>query len=273
MQSNPRRPALKQSLKSFVRLAGAFLAAALLYLPYADSARSADHETKIALGKESIFFELNHTDGDLGIHILIDGKAWKTLKIEDPSKGTMLEIEVVGSLRMQGLTELFSESAEPPFDELPPDEFFARFPEGEYKITGKTIEDEQLEGSAELTHVMPAPPGNVLVSGVAAAKDCDEGPIPSVRVPVTISWDPVSGSHPTIGKTAPVEIVNYEVVVSREGPTSMEISVDIPPGTKQFEVPERLTDIDAGDEFKFEIVVKEASGNQTVFESCFNLKR
>ncbi len=34
--------------------------------------------------ESDIYFELNDTDGDLGIHALIDGDAWRTLVIEDP---------------------------------------------------------------------------------------------------------------------------------------------------------------------------------------------
>ncbi len=37
-------------------------------------------------------------------------------------------------------------------------------------------------------------------------------------------------------------------------------------------VPASFIAMDDGDGFKFEIVVREASGNQTVFESCFKVK-
>ena len=75
----------------------------------------------------NLFFELNNTDGDLGIHALIDGEAWKKLKIEDPRGRKMLDIRVKGRLKRQGLTEIFFESAEPTFDELDPQDFFRRF--------------------------------------------------------------------------------------------------------------------------------------------------
>ena len=63
-----------------------------------------------------------------------------------------------GACGRQGLTEIFFESAEPTFDELSPEEFFRRFPEGDYEIEGITLEGEELESEVELTHVMPAPP-------------------------------------------------------------------------------------------------------------------
>jgi hypothetical protein len=40
----------------------------------------------------SIYFELNNTDGDLGIHALIDGDAWKYLRIENPRGGNLLHV-------------------------------------------------------------------------------------------------------------------------------------------------------------------------------------
>ena len=79
-----------------------------------------DHDDgdEIPFDVAEVFFELNNTDGDLGIHALIDGDPWKRLYIEDPRDRKMLNIYVRGRLRRQGLTELFFESAEPPFDEL-----------------------------------------------------------------------------------------------------------------------------------------------------------
>lgn len=272
-RSGARKPTFKQSLQAPVRLSGALLAAVLVQAVYTDGAQAADKEKTVAFTKENVFFELNHTDGDLGIHVLVDGDGWKELKIEDPNEDKILDIEVKGRLKKQGLTELFSESAEPSFDDLPPKKFFARFPEGTYRIKGETIDGKKMRGSAELTHVMPAPPGNIRVSGMALAKDCDKGPIPAAGKPVVISWDSVTQSHPDLGKKGSVKVVNYQVVVSREEPTSLSFSVDVPPATKQFEIPKDFIALDSGDGFKFEIVVKEASGNQTVLESCFQVKK
>lgn len=46
-----------------------------------------------------LFFELNNTDGDLGIHAEIDGDPWKPLDIEDPSQRHILDIVASGRLR------------------------------------------------------------------------------------------------------------------------------------------------------------------------------
>ena len=85
------------------------------------------HDDEIPFDEAELFFELNNTDGDLGIHALIDGEAWKKLEIEDSREREILKVSVRGRLRRQGLTEIFFESAEPTFDELSPEDFFRRF--------------------------------------------------------------------------------------------------------------------------------------------------
>ena len=218
----------------------------------------------------SVFFELNHTDGDLGIHALIDGEPWKRMAIDGPSDDAHLKVKVKGRLKKQGLTEIFFESAEPTFDELSPEDFFDRFPEGDYEVSGRTLEGDDVESTSLVTHLLPAPPGNVQISGEAAAEDCDADPLPAVGDPVVISWDPVVLSHPDLGRrNEPIEVVHYQVVVEREEPTPLVLSVELPPGVTSFEVPASF--IALGEEFKFEILVREASGNQTAIESCFEI--
>lgn len=136
--------------------------AGALALAITPAATMADEPFSVA----NIFFELNNTDGDLGIHALIDGDPWKRLKIEDTNERDMLNIHLRGHLRRQGLTELFFESAEPPFEigeadevTLAPEEFFARFPEGE-EVSGITLGGDELESTEIITHLMPAPPSH-----------------------------------------------------------------------------------------------------------------
>ena len=102
-----------------------------------------EEEDAIPYDEAELFFELNNTDGDLGIHALIDGDAWKKLKIKNSDGKSLLKIEAKGRLRAQGLTEIFFESAEPTFDELDPADFFLRFPVGEYVISGKTVDGDE----------------------------------------------------------------------------------------------------------------------------------
>jgi len=236
-----------------------------------------DDDDDIPFDEAELFFELNNTDGDLGIHALIDGDAWRELEIEDPRGREMLDIQVKGRLQKQGLTEIFFESAEPTFDELSPKKFFRRFPEGIYEIEGETLEGAELESKAELTHVMPAPPVPT-VNGEPMAVQCDEEEpgfdAPEVSAPVTIAWDPVTMSHPDLGVDPPVPVTihNYEVVVEVELEVGGEefnsvFSVILPPGVTSFTVPEEF--ISLGDEFKYEVLAREESFNQTAVESCF----
>ena len=240
-------------------------------------------------GEAHIFFELNNTDGDLGIHALIDGEGWKELRIDGPpamgAEAELLNVMVEGRLQDQGLTEFFFESAEPPFDELSPDDFFDRFPEGTYTIGGITLEDVELESTVDISHVMPAPPV-VYVNGQLAAEDCDAEELPVLRryMPVFISWDPVTMSHPDaegggagIQPPVPVTVHNYEVVVEIDE-TPWKTSTILPPDETSFRVPSELLalaefDEDGEAEIKFEVLVRANNYNQTAIESCFTIKK
>jgi hypothetical protein len=213
-----------------------------------------------------LFFELNDTDGDLGIHASIDGGPYVQLEIEDPNERRILLISALGRLARQGLTQLFLESAEPPFDELAPEEFFRRFPEGKYEIEARTHAGEEIEATVRLSHVLAAPVGNVTVNGEPAAADCDTVPLPSVSEPVSIDWDPVTTSHPEIGKAGPVEIVRYQFFVEQG---AVKLAVDLPPTVTEFQVPSSITAL--GGTFKFEIIARTATGNNTAIETCYTV--
>lgn len=231
-----------------------------------------DDGDEIRFDEANVFIELNDTDGDLGFHALIDGDPWKRLEIEDPDERELLFVRLTSRLRKQGLTEFFFESAEPTFDELSPEEFFDRFPEGEYELSGRTLDGEELESTAEFTHLVPAPVDGVTVDGEPAAADCD-AKLPKVDAgqSVKIDWDPVTESHPDLGRTGePIDVVQYQLVVEREEPTLLVLSVDLPPDQTNFKIPKEF--IGLGDEFKFEILTREESGNQTAVESCFEVK-
>jgi hypothetical protein len=115
-----------------------------------------------------------------------------------------------------------------------------------------------------LSHVLAAPPENILLSGTLEAERCDADPLPIVSAPVIIDWDPVTESHPDIGKRGPIKVSRYQLFVEREG---VKMSLDLPPTVTEFEVPN-----DLGKDFKFEIIVRTASGNNTAVERCFRLQ-
>ena len=136
-------------------VAGIAASVALAYVP---SGWADEHDEGPEFEVAEVFTELNDTDGDLGLHALIDGDEWILLKIRDPDGRRVLKVKARGSVGEQGLTEFFFESAEPTFDELTPVEFFERFPEGEYELEGTSVDGEEMEAETEFTHVVPAPP-------------------------------------------------------------------------------------------------------------------
>ena len=229
-----------------------------------------EEEEETPFDEAFVFFELNNTDGDLGIHAKIDGDEWKRLEMEDPNDRRMMKVFVTGRLRRQGITEFFFESAEPTFDELDPRIFFKRFPEGTYEVEGITLDGEELESETEVTHLIPAQP-EPTVNGMPYVTDCDEGELPvfGPDEDVVLAWAPVTSSHPTLGRTnEPINVVNYEVVVEIDE-TPFKVSAILPPDVTEFEVPEEILGL--SDEIKYEILVREESYNQTAVESCFEV--
>jgi hypothetical protein len=102
-----------------------------------------------------------------------------------------------------------------------------------------------------------------------------------VSAPVTIAWPPVTMSHPDpegggagVQPPIPVTIINYEVVIEVEFEVDGEeftsvFSVILPPDARSMTVPEEFLEL--GDEFKYEVLAREESHNQTAVESCFVL--
>jgi hypothetical protein len=222
-----------------------------------------------------LYLELNDTDGDLGIHGLIDGDAWKSLEIEGPGDLELMNVWLRTRLRQQGLTEFFFESAEPPFDELSPAAFLGRFRQGIYEIEATTLDGVEFEEEVRLSHVLAGPPDKVWVNGKRAAPSCDAD-LPVVSPPVTINWTPVTMSHPNIGTpNVAVTVKQYQFVceIEREGrdPEELVFSVDLPRGRTQFTCPAEFTSLSDG-EVKYEIITKLSNNNQTAVESCFELE-
>ncbi len=235
-----------------------------------------DEEDELEFDVAEVFFELNNTDGDLGIHALIDGEPWKRLAIEDHRERKIMKVNARGRLRRQGITEIFFESAEPTFDELPAEAFFSRFPQGTYEVEGRTLDGQEIESETEITHAMPAPP-EPTVNG-EFSDDCDAD-VPGVSAPVVISWPAVTTTHPELGDpqgSDDITIVNYQVVVEADIIIDDEefttiFSAIVPPDVTSMTIPDEF--LAQGDgEFKYEVLAREESYNQTAVESCFELE-
>src|SRR3990172_12474658 len=136
------------------------------------------------LSAAKIIFETNATAGDTGIQVFLDGEPWKNVMIINPDGLQIFEVQGQGGLEGLegfGLTELFSESNEPPFEEVPLAEVLAMFPAGKYRFEGTTVEGASLKSMATLSHVIPC--GPEVVSPAEGAM---------VNQPVVIDWEKVT---------------------------------------------------------------------------------
>jgi len=237
-----------------------------------------DEEEELEFEEAGLFFELNDTDGDLGLQGFVDGEAWKSLEIEGPegrNEQVLMSIWLRNSLRRQGLTEFSFESDEPGFDELSPAQFFRRFPQGLYEIEGITLDGQEIEAEIRLSHVLAAPPATITVNGMPQAPNCDSDELPEVSGPVTIDWSPVTRSHPTIGTpNVDVRVMQYQFVgeIERDGvPEEVVFSVDLPRWVTQYTLPREFTRLSTDGEVKYEIITKLSNGNLTAVESCFEI--
>ena len=219
---------------------------------YVGSAQA--HKEVIEFSDSRIIIEVNATDGDSGIQMFVDGEGWDSLIVFDPNWRRVLRVRGTGGVGETGLTELFFESAEPGFDDLPLEEFLDRFPEGTYRFFGASVEGDWLFGTGELTHNLPA--GPVLVS---PGED-------SVVAPgaLTVMWDPVITRFG--GGPLDSEIVAYQVIVEQEDPLRV-FSADLTPDKTSIVIPASF--MLPGAEYKYEVLAIEESGNQTLSESAF----
>ena len=204
------------------------------------------------------FIEINATDGDAGAQLLLDGEQWTRLEIEDPDGKEILDMKTKRSVRMQGLTEFFFETAEPSFAEQSLAEFFALFPEGEYEFDGELRDGGEICATAEFSHNLPgAPDTNAELDGYGN---------------LVISWEEADGSfdHPG-APVREIEVESYEVVAEvLDG--DVDFHMVMPAEATQVTLPpEFLDDTESGDVVKYEVLCKEETGNQTITEATFTL--
>lgn len=204
-----------------------------------------------------IILEVNATAQDGGIQIFVDGTEWNRLEVFDPAGQKIFDVFGSFSVGVTGVTELFFESAEPSFQQLPLSELLLRFPQGKYRFEGVTVDGARLAGVATLSHSIPAGPRVVApVEGATLASN----------QPVVIDWDPVL--QPLSGTNSPVVIGGYQVIVERVKPKPLiAFNVTLPASVTRVTVPAEF--LQAGAEYKFEVLAIEQSGNQTITESSF----
>jgi hypothetical protein len=137
------------------------------------------------------------------------------------------------------------------------------FPEGEYVFTTAPIDGGMEVCTAELTHDIPC------------------GPVVSARVigrsKVIISWDPVTqivdteatdGTDGTaivcVDPDEPLVIEGYEVILEGE---DTEFNFKLAGDVTELELRQDI--LEAGIDYKFEVLAIEESGNQSITEAFF----
>jgi len=192
-----------------------------------------------------IIIEFNSTDQDVGIQLSIDAEAWKTVSVLDPNGNKIFTANPKGAFKPFGGSELFLEGDEPSLDDVPLDEFLAKFPEGTYTFIGTSPDGETLKSTATFSHKIPD--GPTIIS-------------PAVLDPAhaVIAWNPVT-------TPAGIDIVAYEVVIEQDDFHVFDIKV---PGTTTSVTvsPEFLQ---PGTEYGFEVLAIDKSGNQTITSTSF----
>ena len=205
----------------------------------------------LRLAAATLIIEVNGTDGDAGLQFFLDGDPWNSMAISDPSGRVIVDVDAEGRLKDWGLTELFSESNEPPFSEVPLAEFKARFPKGKYTFVGETIEGERLVGTARLSHDIPDPPE--IISPADGA---------------TVDRDAVVARWQAPPEPPGIDIVGYRVIATREDPLRV-YQVELPASARRVPIPAAFLQSDT--EYELEIQAIEESGNWTFATSFFSV--
>jgi hypothetical protein len=206
----------------------------------------------LRLDDATMIIEVNSTDGDAGLQVFLDGEPWSEMAVFAPNGRKILDVDATARLNRFGLTELFSESHEPEFSELPLNKFKRRFPAGRYTFRGTTVEGRRLVGKARFSHTTPAGPE---ITSPAAGTTVPEAD-------VAARWN--AGRQP-----AGVNIVGYRAIVERENPLRV-FNADLPASVTSVTIPAEF--LEPGIEYKLEVQAIEKSGNQTISEISFTVR-
>jgi len=248
-----------------VAVSAALLAAGMAAIGHADTASQRDPANPnrgqvVKIADARLKFEINATDLDGGIQVFLDADQWKRMSIFDPDGRRIFTTITDGVMAKQGGTELFLESAEPSFDDMPLDQLLERWPAGRYAFRGVGLNGERLEGAAVLTHDLPD--GPVLVSPIEG----DEAQDPDRTV---VRWHNVA---PPNGSP----IIGYQVLVVEPdtGIRSLpDVTLDVmmPPTARRLRVPPGF--LKPRTEYEWEVLAIERGGNQTLSSSTFVTSR
>ncbi|MEJ7583400.1 MAG: hypothetical protein WKF43_04775 [Acidimicrobiales bacterium] len=142
----------------------------------------------------------------------------------------------------------------------------AAFPEGLYKVRGRSFDGTVLVGSAKFTHDVPAPP---TITAPALAEEPEHPGKPVPRRGLVIDWERVTRTV----DGAPVDISGYEVIVTKEdhddphGFSQPTYDVHVPAAVTALSVAPEFLEADTV--YELEVLALEESGNQTISAGFF----
>lgn len=229
------------------------LVAAVVLTAVAIALTAASSQTTVVEFKRAqMRVEVNATDGDAGLQIDLDHEPWRWISVRRPDGQKILDVQNRGVLKDFGLTELFTESSEPPFDEFPLDEFKKLFPAGNYTFEGLTIDGIKMKSTVTLTHDFPA--GPEITSPSEGSTVSSDG--------LVVRWNPVT-------EPAGINVVAYQILVINDLDPQKTFSATVPSAIHQMAIPADFLALAGA--YKVEVLAIEVSGNQTLSEVAFNI--
>lgn len=233
-----------------------FAAAFIVSSPLAQAAGDA------RLKQAKVIIEHNATDNDTGFQAFVDADGWEKLEIIGP-KGLVAEFtgrDAVGEL---GMTELFFESVEPENAKMPIAELLAKMPAGDYEFRGTASklggQSGVMIGKALLTHVIPA--------GVKLIEPAEDATVPLADL--KMRWE---GTGKALDGSD-IKLISYQLIVEKNEEPHVNmigkrgLSMHLPASVTEMTVPAAV--LEAGAEYKWEVLAIEESGNQTLTEGTF----
>lgn len=221
----------------------------------------------------NIHFETNASACDMGIQISFDTDGITEGWVEGPNEQVVYSFRAADGMEdTHDQTEGFQERVEPPIvdletalgcepatDAISLSHLFAAWPAGTYEFEGRSGAVE-FEGSAKLTHKIPAGPE------ITAPQD---GAVVPHDANLLMKWKKVTG--PILPKLGPVEIVGYHVVVVDvtapvlpPGKLKTALDADLSKAETTFLVPKQY--LEPNRIYEFEVLATEKGGNQTITE-------
>ena len=189
----------------------------------------------------TIRFEQNVTDKDVEVVFEINGEddSLSRLRVLGPDGRTVADVTAPAATL--GLKQFVFESPEPRDTAA----LKAAYPEGKYRFEGTTVGGEELEGTCNLSHSLPA--AVKLVAPLARATDVQiEG--------LQVRWNPIQGAS------------GYIVELEQED-TGFALVVNLPGTASTLALPAGL--LTPATEYVLGIGAIAAGGNRTFMETSF----